>query len=190
VCPDEAKPRSQGTFRARSQDVKYVLPVDLLDVANGALRTIGLPEGKTLQVTISEGAEHRQMLRLKQQGMAGFGDGPPGDAYVELQSSHIAYSTARTTIFMPRSASLHSKGGGAGCADRGADHRRSLGGDSPEKAFFELKSWRLRPPSIRSRFVNTTRWERSFRIRPFLFAYQVFQHRIASGFGLFERPKW
>jgi hypothetical protein len=67
---------------------------------------------------------------------------------------------------------------------------RSLGGDSPEKAFFELKSWRLRPPSIRSRFVNTTRWERSFRIRPFLFAYQVFQHRIASGFGLFERPKW
>jgi hypothetical protein len=67
----------------------------------------------------------------------------------------------------------------------------SLGGDSPEKASFELNSWRLRPPSIRSRFiVNTIRWERSFRIRPFLFAYQVFQHRIARGFSLFERPKW
>ena len=43
-----------------------------------------LPEGKTLQVTVPEGAEDRQMLRLKEQGMPGYGGGPPGDAYVEL----------------------------------------------------------------------------------------------------------
>jgi DnaJ-class molecular chaperone len=78
--------RSQGTFRARGQDVSYVLPVDFLDVANGAVRTITLPEGKTLQVTIPEGAEDRQM-RLKEQGMPGFGGGSAGDAYVEL---HVA----------------------------------------------------------------------------------------------------
>ena len=76
--------RSQGTFRARGQDVSYVFPVEFLDVANGAIRTITLPEGKTLQVTIPEGAEDRQMLRLKGQGMPGFGGGPAGDAYVEL----------------------------------------------------------------------------------------------------------
>jgi DnaJ-class molecular chaperone len=76
--------RSQGTFRARGQDVSCVLPVGLLDVANGATRTITLPEGKTLQVTIPEGAEDRQMLRLKGQGMPGFGGGPAGDGYVEL----------------------------------------------------------------------------------------------------------
>ena len=76
--------RSHGTFRARGQDVSYALPVGFLDVANGAVRTITLPEGKTLQVTIPEGAEDRQMLRLKGQGTPGFGDGPPGDAYVEL----------------------------------------------------------------------------------------------------------
>jgi DnaJ-class molecular chaperone len=76
--------RSQGTFRARGQDVNYVLPVGFLDVANGAIRTITLPEGKTLQVTVLEGAEDRQMLRLKGQGMPGFGGGPAGDAYVEL----------------------------------------------------------------------------------------------------------
>ena len=76
--------RSQGTFRARGQDASYMLPVGFLEVANGAVRTITLPEGKTLQVTIPEGAEDRQMLRLKGQGMPGFGDGPPGDAYVEL----------------------------------------------------------------------------------------------------------
>jgi DnaJ-class molecular chaperone len=76
--------RSHGTFRARGQDVSFVLPVEFLEVANGAVRTITLPEGKTLQVTIPEGAEDRQMLRLKGQGMPGFGGGPPGDAYVEL----------------------------------------------------------------------------------------------------------
>ena len=61
-----------------------MLPVGILEAANGAPRTITLPEGKTLQVTIPEGAEDRQMLRLKGQGMAGFGGGLAGDAYVEL----------------------------------------------------------------------------------------------------------
>jgi DnaJ-class molecular chaperone len=76
--------RSQGSFRARGQDVSYVFPVDFLDAANGAVRTITLPEGKTLQVTIPEGADDRQMLRLKEQGMPGFGGEPAGDAYIEL----------------------------------------------------------------------------------------------------------
>jgi DnaJ-class molecular chaperone len=79
--------RSQGSFKARGQDVSYVLPVDFLDAANGATRTITLPEGKTLQVTVPEGADDRQMLRLKGQGGPGFGGGPAGDAYVEL---HVA----------------------------------------------------------------------------------------------------
>jgi len=72
--------RSQGTFRARGQDVSYVLPVGFLGVANGSTRTITLPEGKTLQVTVPEGAEDRQMLRLRGQGMPGFGGGPAGAA--------------------------------------------------------------------------------------------------------------
>jgi DnaJ-class molecular chaperone len=76
--------RSQGNFRARGQDVTYVLPVEFMDAANGAVRTITLPEGKMLQVKIPEGADDRQMLRLKGQGMPGFGDGPAGDAFVEL----------------------------------------------------------------------------------------------------------
>ncbi len=76
--------RPQGTFRAQGQDVSYVLPVGFLEAAIGATRTVTLPDGKTLQVTIPEGAEDRQMLRLKEQGMPGFGGGPAGDAYVEL----------------------------------------------------------------------------------------------------------
>ncbi len=61
-----------------------MLPIGFLEVANGAARTITLPEGKTLRVTIPEGAEDRQILRLKEQGMPGFSGGPAGDAYVEL----------------------------------------------------------------------------------------------------------
>lgn len=76
--------RSQRTFRARGQDLSYVLPVAFLDAANGATHTITFPDGKTLQVSVPEGAEDRQMLRLKEQGMPGYGGGPPGDAYVEL----------------------------------------------------------------------------------------------------------
>jgi DnaJ-class molecular chaperone len=76
--------RSERIFRARGQDMSYILPVAFLDAANGAARTITLPDGKSLQVTVPEGAEDRQMLRLKEQGMPGFGGGPPGDAYVEL----------------------------------------------------------------------------------------------------------
>jgi DnaJ-class molecular chaperone len=76
--------RSQGIYRARGRDESYVLRVGFLEVANGAVRTITLPDGKTLQVTIPEGADDRQMLRLKGQGMPGFGGGPAGDAYVEL----------------------------------------------------------------------------------------------------------
>ncbi|MEK1933599.1 MAG: J domain-containing protein, partial [Pararhizobium sp.] len=83
--------RSQGTFRARGQDMSYVLPVDFMDAANGAVRTIVLSEGRTLQVTIPEGAEDRQMLRLKGQGMPGFGGGQPGDAFVELHIEPHAF---------------------------------------------------------------------------------------------------
>jgi DnaJ-class molecular chaperone len=64
--------------------VSYTLPIGFLDAALGSARTITLAEGKTLNVTIPEGAEDRQMLRLKGQGMPGFDGAPAGDAYVEL----------------------------------------------------------------------------------------------------------
>lgn len=76
--------RTQREFKVRGQDASYVLPVAFLDAVNGATTTITLPEGKTLQVKIPQGAEDRQMLRLKGQGMPGYGGGPAGDAYIEL----------------------------------------------------------------------------------------------------------
>jgi DnaJ-class molecular chaperone len=78
-------------FKARGADASYVLPVGFLEAANGAERTVTLPDGKSLKVKIPEGAEDRQMLRLKGQGMPGFGGGPAGDAYVELHVEPHAF---------------------------------------------------------------------------------------------------
>ncbi len=84
-----------GAFRARGQDVSYTLPVGFLDAVNGAERVITLPEGRTLRVTIPEGAEDRQTLRLRGQGGPGFGGGEPGDAYVELHVEPHAFFQRR-----------------------------------------------------------------------------------------------
>lgn len=86
---------ARAAFRAKGQDVTYALPVDFLDAANGATRAITLPDGKALSVSIPEGAEDRQMLRLRGQGGPGFNGGPAGDAYVELHLQPHAFFTRK-----------------------------------------------------------------------------------------------
>jgi DnaJ-class molecular chaperone len=75
---------SYSNIKSRGQDVSYSLRVPFMEAAKGAVRSLQLPDGKTLKVKIPEGAEDRQILRLKSQGMSGYGGGPPGDAYIEL----------------------------------------------------------------------------------------------------------
>ncbi len=71
-------------FSARGADAHYTLTVGFLDAANGTTRRITLPEGRTLDVRIPAGVRDGHLLRLKGQGMPGLGDGPPGDALVEI----------------------------------------------------------------------------------------------------------
>ena len=71
-------------FNARGPDAQYSLTVSFLDAANGTVRRLTLPDGKTLDVTIPAGLRDGHVLRLKGQGHPGFGDGPPGDALVEI----------------------------------------------------------------------------------------------------------
>lgn len=87
--------RQRAQQRARGQDVSYTLPMAFLDAVNGAPQTITLPDGKTLQVAIPEGAADHQVLRLKGQGMQGYGGGQPGDAYVELHVEPHAFFQRR-----------------------------------------------------------------------------------------------
>jgi DnaJ-class molecular chaperone len=71
-------------FHMPGRDVQYTLPVDFLTAATGATRRLTLAEGRVLDVTIPPGTSNGQVLRLKGQGMPGIGDGPPGDALIEI----------------------------------------------------------------------------------------------------------
>ena len=71
-------------FSARGADAHYTLTVGFLDAANGTMRRITLPEGRTLDVRIPAGVSDGHVLRLRGQGMPGLGDGPAGDALVEI----------------------------------------------------------------------------------------------------------
>jgi DnaJ-class molecular chaperone len=81
-----AGPRGAGgaPFSARGADARYHLDVDFLDAARGAKRTLPLPDGSTIGLTIPAGVSDGQTLRLRGKGQPGRGDGPPGDALVEI----------------------------------------------------------------------------------------------------------
>jgi DnaJ-class molecular chaperone len=70
--------------RRPGADLHYELPVDFLDAVNGASKTITLPGGGTLQVTIPPGVEDGQILRLRGKGAPSPGEGGPGDALVQI----------------------------------------------------------------------------------------------------------
>ena len=70
--------------RAPGADLHYELHVPFLDAVNGATRTIALPHGGTLDVDIPPGVEDRQILRLRGKGAPSAGEGPPGDALVQI----------------------------------------------------------------------------------------------------------
>jgi DnaJ-class molecular chaperone len=77
--------RSAEQARRRpGADLHYELQVDFLDAVNGATKTITLPGGGTLQVTIPPGVEDGQILRLRGRGAPSPGEGEPGDALVQI----------------------------------------------------------------------------------------------------------
>lgn len=69
---------------ARGGDAHYTLAVSFLDAANGAVRRLTLPDGRTLDVTIPAGHQDGRALRLRGQGNPGRAGGPAGDALIEI----------------------------------------------------------------------------------------------------------
>ncbi len=70
--------------RAPGADLHYGLTIPFLDAVNGATKTITLPQGGTLNVTIPPGIENGQILRLRGKGAPAPAEGAPGDALVEI----------------------------------------------------------------------------------------------------------
>ncbi|MEE8214266.1 MAG: DnaJ C-terminal domain-containing protein [Alphaproteobacteria bacterium] len=82
--PAGKKRSKTAGLKINGPDVEYDLRVDFMEAAKGAVRHIGMANGKRLKVTIPPGTEDGRILRLKGQGMAGFGGGTDGNAYVEV----------------------------------------------------------------------------------------------------------
>ncbi|MDX2238511.1 MAG: DnaJ C-terminal domain-containing protein [Hyphomonadaceae bacterium] len=97
----------RGFGRMRGRDLRYALEIDFLDAVKGARRRIQLDEGRTLEVAIPPGVESGRTLRLKSQGGAGAGGGPPGDALVEVTvKPHTFFRREGTDIHMDLPISL------------------------------------------------------------------------------------
>ncbi|MDT8325921.1 MAG: DnaJ C-terminal domain-containing protein [Roseovarius sp.] len=71
-------------FHARGGDARYHLEVDFMDAARGSKRSVTMPDGKAIEITIPAGLRDGQTLRLRGKGGPGFGKGPAGDAFVTI----------------------------------------------------------------------------------------------------------
>jgi DnaJ-class molecular chaperone len=81
--------------RRRGQDVYYHLDLSFLDAVNGGKQSVVLPDGATLDVNIPAGIRDGQILRLKGKGRPAVGDGPPGDALIEISVQPHPYFTRK-----------------------------------------------------------------------------------------------
>jgi DnaJ-class molecular chaperone len=85
----------RASGRRRGQDVRYHLDLSFLDAVNGGKQSIVLPDGSTLDVNIPPGTRDGQILRLRGKGRPAAGDGPPGDALVEIRVLPHPYFTRK-----------------------------------------------------------------------------------------------
>lgn len=76
--------QAEHARRARGGDVHYRLAIGLPDAVNGATQRLTLPNGNSIDVVIPPGIQDGQILRLRGKGDPSPGEGPAGDALIEL----------------------------------------------------------------------------------------------------------
>lgn len=75
---------SHGELNLRGADIHYKLDVPFIEAACGVKKRTTMADGKALDITIPEGVRDHQTLRLRGKGMAGVGEAPPGDAFIDV----------------------------------------------------------------------------------------------------------
>lgn len=76
---------ARGSFFKRGSDVRYTLEVDFVESVTGVKKRVTLPEGGVLDLSVPEGVNDGQVLRLKGKGGPGIGGAEAGDALVEIK---------------------------------------------------------------------------------------------------------
>lgn len=71
-------------FAMRGQDLHFTLEISFLDAVYGATQRLSLPGGGPMEVTIPQGVQDGQTIRLRGKGAPGIGSGAPGDALVTV----------------------------------------------------------------------------------------------------------
>jgi DnaJ-class molecular chaperone len=98
---------ARGFGMQRGEDVRYRMEVDFLDAVNGGRRRVTMSDGRSLDLAIPAGLNSGQTLRLKGQGLPGAGNGPAGDALVEITvGQHAAFKREGDDIRMELKISL------------------------------------------------------------------------------------
>lgn len=101
-------------FRARGRDVNYTLSIDFLEAVNGAKKTVTMPDGKQLAITVPAGLKDGQTLRLRGKGEPGMGGGSDGDALVTVHvREHPVFTRDGDTIRSPLDVTLNEALSGA-----------------------------------------------------------------------------
>ena len=77
----------------RGKDAHYALNISFLEAAKGESKRVTMPDGKTFDVSIPEGLEDGQKLRLRGKGAAGGNGAPSGDAIITVSVAPHAYFT-------------------------------------------------------------------------------------------------
>ncbi len=85
-----ARQGSRGRRDFPGEDHVYKMDVEFRDAALGAEKEITLPSGKKLLVKIPAGISSGSKLRFRGQGGPGIGNGPAGDAYVEITTKPLS----------------------------------------------------------------------------------------------------
>ena len=95
--------RSAGkrVFRARGEDQTFHLSISFLEAANGVVRRVTMPGGKTLDVTIPAGIESGKQIRLRGQGGDGHGGAEAGDALILVDvGTHTVFHRDGDDIYL------------------------------------------------------------------------------------------
>jgi len=70
--------------RQAGENLHYRLSISLREAANGATKSVSLPQGGALELKIPSGVREGQILRLRGKGSAGYNGAPAGDALIEI----------------------------------------------------------------------------------------------------------